>query len=223
MVPVERIGRRWDIHLGHAFGDEGGSGDGEIVGGGLGDQSAAVGGGSCDETGGNCYTACDGDGDGDSDHHYDHPQAHIGDRTCGILMQLISCLQCRRCPHYFLPAVDLFRGIVIVIIVVIVILVIVIVVVITNIESFLTYCTFRQITIFTGQRCKTRMEASQRAAHQRQSPRKSLKIWPKICKNLQEIWRNQICPEMTKKPSDPPKSAVSMRFLPYSSSLFERL
>ena len=25
-------------------------------------------------------------------------------------MQLISCLQCRRCPHYFLPAVDLFRG-----------------------------------------------------------------------------------------------------------------
>merc|ERR1711934_773458 len=28
---------------------------------------------------------------------------------------------------------------------------------------------------------------------------------------------------MTKKPSDPPKSAVGMRFLPYSSSLFDRL
>ena len=42
-------------------------------------------------------------------HNYPY-QAHIGDRTCGILMQLISCLQCRRCPHYFLPAVDLFRG-----------------------------------------------------------------------------------------------------------------
>merc|ERR1712032_278058 len=40
----------------------------------------------------------------------DWEEAHIGDRTCGILMQLISCLQCRRCPHYFLPAVDLFRG-----------------------------------------------------------------------------------------------------------------
>lgn len=34
----------------------------------------------------------------------------IGDRITGILLQLISCLQCRRCPHYFLPTVDLFRG-----------------------------------------------------------------------------------------------------------------
>lgn len=40
----------------------------------------------------------------------DWEEAHIGDRISGILMQLISCLQCRRCPHYFLPAVDLFRG-----------------------------------------------------------------------------------------------------------------
>jgi len=37
-------------------------------------------------------------------------EAHVGDRISGILMQLISCLQCRRCPHYFLPSVDLFRG-----------------------------------------------------------------------------------------------------------------
>ena len=69
----------------------------------------------------------------------DWEEAHIGDRISGILMQLISCLQvniplnlpsldhlhcywsaqysdicllfqCRRCPHYFLPSVDLFRG-----------------------------------------------------------------------------------------------------------------
>ncbi len=40
----------------------------------------------------------------------DWEAAHMGDRISGILMQLISCLQCRRCPHYFLPSVDLFRG-----------------------------------------------------------------------------------------------------------------
>jgi hypothetical protein len=34
----------------------------------------------------------------------------LGDRLNGILLQLISCLQCRKCPHYFLPNVDLFRG-----------------------------------------------------------------------------------------------------------------
>jgi len=34
----------------------------------------------------------------------------LGDRINGILLQLISCLQCRRCPHYFLPNLDLFRG-----------------------------------------------------------------------------------------------------------------
>ncbi|XP_060877314.1 protein mab-21-like [Metopolophium dirhodum] len=34
----------------------------------------------------------------------------LGDRINGILLQLISCLQCRRCPHYFLPHVDLFKG-----------------------------------------------------------------------------------------------------------------
>ncbi|KAA8594127.1 hypothetical protein FQN60_004961 [Etheostoma spectabile] len=34
----------------------------------------------------------------------------LGDRLNGILLQLISCLQCRRCPHYFLPNLDLFQG-----------------------------------------------------------------------------------------------------------------
>lgn len=34
----------------------------------------------------------------------------IGDRINGILLQLISCLQNRRCPHYFLPHLDLFKG-----------------------------------------------------------------------------------------------------------------
>ncbi|KAL7289777.1 protein mab-21-like [Trichogramma pretiosum] len=34
----------------------------------------------------------------------------LGDRINGIFLQLISCLQCRRCPHYFLPNLDLFRG-----------------------------------------------------------------------------------------------------------------
>lgn len=34
----------------------------------------------------------------------------LGDRLNGILLQTISCLQNRRCPHYFLPNVDLFKG-----------------------------------------------------------------------------------------------------------------
>ena len=34
----------------------------------------------------------------------------IGDRINGILLQLISCLQNRRCHHYFLPNLDLFKG-----------------------------------------------------------------------------------------------------------------
>lgn len=28
----------------------------------------------------------------------------------GVLLQLVSCLQCRKCPHYFLQHLDLFRG-----------------------------------------------------------------------------------------------------------------
>lgn len=45
-----------------------------------------------------------------------HPQdaewddSCLGDRINGIFLQLISCLQCRRCPHYFLPHLDLFKG-----------------------------------------------------------------------------------------------------------------
>ncbi|EFN78127.1 Protein mab-21 [Harpegnathos saltator] len=34
----------------------------------------------------------------------------LADRINGIFLQLISCLQCRRCPHYFLPNLDLFKG-----------------------------------------------------------------------------------------------------------------
>ncbi|CAF0974653.1 unnamed protein product [Didymodactylos carnosus] len=34
----------------------------------------------------------------------------LGDRLNGVLLQLISCLQCRKCPHYFNPNVDLFKG-----------------------------------------------------------------------------------------------------------------
>ena len=34
----------------------------------------------------------------------------IGDRITGVLLQLVSCLQCKRCPHYFLPTLDLFKG-----------------------------------------------------------------------------------------------------------------
>lgn len=46
-----------------------------------------------------------------------HPHEHewsdertLADRLNGVLLQLISCLQCRKFPHYFLPNVDLFRG-----------------------------------------------------------------------------------------------------------------
>ncbi|TGZ56944.1 hypothetical protein CRM22_010046 [Opisthorchis felineus] len=34
----------------------------------------------------------------------------LADRLNGVLLQLISCLQHRRCPHYFLPQLDIFRG-----------------------------------------------------------------------------------------------------------------
>ncbi|CAD5117593.1 unnamed protein product [Dimorphilus gyrociliatus] len=40
----------------------------------------------------------------------DWDESCIGDRLNGVLLQLISCLQNRRCPHYFLPNLDLFRG-----------------------------------------------------------------------------------------------------------------
>ncbi|KAL1460156.1 hypothetical protein WDU94_012093 [Cyamophila willieti] len=34
----------------------------------------------------------------------------VADRINGIFLQLISCLQCRRCPNYFVPQLDLFKG-----------------------------------------------------------------------------------------------------------------
>ncbi|CAH8560760.1 unnamed protein product [Schistosoma bovis] len=40
----------------------------------------------------------------------DWTQYTLGDRINSILLQLISCLQHRRCPHYFLPNLDIFRG-----------------------------------------------------------------------------------------------------------------
>jgi len=40
----------------------------------------------------------------------DWDELSLGDRLNGIFLQLISCLQCKKCPHYFLPNVDLFKG-----------------------------------------------------------------------------------------------------------------
>ncbi|PAA76228.1 hypothetical protein BOX15_Mlig014757g1 [Macrostomum lignano] len=37
-------------------------------------------------------------------------EACLFDRINGILLQTISCLQNRRCPHFFLPQLDLLRG-----------------------------------------------------------------------------------------------------------------
>jgi len=40
----------------------------------------------------------------------DWMEATVGDRIAGLLMQLISCMQCRKCPHYFIPSLDLLKG-----------------------------------------------------------------------------------------------------------------
>lgn len=40
----------------------------------------------------------------------DWDDACFGDRVNGVLLQLISCLQNRRCPHYFVPGLDLFKA-----------------------------------------------------------------------------------------------------------------
>ena len=40
----------------------------------------------------------------------DWDETCLGDRINGILLQLISCLQNRRCPHYFLHGLDLFSS-----------------------------------------------------------------------------------------------------------------
>ncbi|XP_031553579.1 protein mab-21-like 2 [Actinia tenebrosa] len=45
-----------------------------------------------------------------------HPREYEWDEDClfdrinGVLLQLVSCLQCRKCPHFFLKGVDLFNG-----------------------------------------------------------------------------------------------------------------
>jgi hypothetical protein len=41
---------------------------------------------------------------------YEWTEQNLGDRLNGILLQLISCLQSRTFPSYFLPQVDMFRG-----------------------------------------------------------------------------------------------------------------
>ncbi|CAI4232503.1 unnamed protein product [Auanema sp. JU1783] len=41
---------------------------------------------------------------------YEWEDQNLGDRIIGILLQLVSCLQCRRCAHYFMPQLDLLRG-----------------------------------------------------------------------------------------------------------------
>ncbi|CAI5445926.1 unnamed protein product [Caenorhabditis angaria] len=41
---------------------------------------------------------------------YEWEDNAIGDRIIGVLLQLVSCLQCRRCAHYFLPQLDLLRS-----------------------------------------------------------------------------------------------------------------
>jgi hypothetical protein len=45
-------------------------------------------------------------------HPYDHEweDSNMGDRINGITLQLIACLQSRKCPGYFLNQVDMFRG-----------------------------------------------------------------------------------------------------------------
>ncbi|XP_070553842.1 putative nucleotidyltransferase MAB21L1 [Ptychodera flava] len=40
----------------------------------------------------------------------DWDESCLGDRINGILLQLISCLQSRKCPHFFLHGLDLFQG-----------------------------------------------------------------------------------------------------------------
>ncbi|CEF65498.1 Protein mab-21-like 1 [Strongyloides ratti] len=43
-------------------------------------------------------------------HDYEWKEHCIGDRILGVLLQLVSCLQCRKCPHYFIPQLDLLKG-----------------------------------------------------------------------------------------------------------------
>lgn len=40
----------------------------------------------------------------------DWTDLHIGDRTGGALLQLVSCIRSGKFPHYFLPGVDMLAG-----------------------------------------------------------------------------------------------------------------
>lgn len=43
-------------------------------------------------------------------HEAEWDELTLGDRIVGVLLQLVSCLQCRKCPHYFIPTLDLLKG-----------------------------------------------------------------------------------------------------------------
>ncbi|VDO97896.1 unnamed protein product [Soboliphyme baturini] len=43
-------------------------------------------------------------------HEAEWDEIALGDRIIGVLLQMVSCLQCRKCPHYFIPSLDLLKG-----------------------------------------------------------------------------------------------------------------
>ncbi|KRZ11435.1 Protein mab-21, partial [Trichinella zimbabwensis] len=43
-------------------------------------------------------------------HESEWDELAMGERIIGVLLQLVSCLQCRKCPHYFIPSLDLLQG-----------------------------------------------------------------------------------------------------------------
>lgn len=43
-------------------------------------------------------------------HEAEWDELALGDRIIGVLLQLVSCLQCRRCPHYYVASLDLFKS-----------------------------------------------------------------------------------------------------------------
>ena len=73
----------------------------------------------------------------------------------------------------------------------------------------------RQISIFTGQRSKTRLEASQRVTHQRQSPGKSLKYSRNLHKPSRNLEKSLEKSNLSWDDQSPvtTKSAVSIDFL----------
>uniref|UniRef100_A0A183CMQ6 Mab-21 domain-containing protein n=1 Tax=Globodera pallida TaxID=36090 RepID=A0A183CMQ6_GLOPA len=43
-------------------------------------------------------------------HNHEWNDFCLGDRIIGILLQMVNCLQCRRCPNFFLPQLDLLKN-----------------------------------------------------------------------------------------------------------------